>query len=147
MYMWDIVAFQYKISEIILQYISGNIFPYFQALYPEIIIFSPEYFRIFEIPGILFITTFILSLITFFIGRIIGKIIWFHTFRPEKYRLVLFLNIFYIVPFFYGLIWGKFNIINIVLIFLWSGAYFSFKYVISHPDMVIDYLTLNGIYL
>jgi len=145
--MWEIVGFQYLVSEIVLTYISESILPYFAELIPEYSKLMPEHFRIFEIDGILFITTFILSLFAFFLWRLISKITGFRAYRPEKYRLVLFLNVFYLVPFAYGLIWGRFNIINVFLLFLWSGAYHAFQYIISHPDMVIDYFAQNGILL
>lgn len=145
--MWEIVAFQYKISEMFLHYISDNILPYFSEYFPDIIELIPNYFQIFHVQGLLFVTTFILSLTAFWVWRLLWKITWFHAFKPEKYRLVLFLNIFYIVPFIYGFIGWRFNIINVFLMFLWSGAYFAFQYIISHPDVVIDYFLFKGFYM
>jgi hypothetical protein len=139
--MWEIVALQYRISEIVIRYISDTILPYYSNISPEFTWLYPQFFDISETQGMLFIATFILSVLAFLIWRLLWKIIWFHVFKPEKYKLILLLNIFYVIPFIYWFIGGRFNILNIFLIFLWSWAYSTFQYIFSHPDMVIDYLT------
>jgi len=140
--MWEIVALQYQISEIVIRYISDTVLPYYSTINPNFSELYPKFFNISETQGMLFIATFLLSVLAFLIWRLIWKLIWFHAFKPEKYKLILLLNIFYIIPFIYGFIGGRFNILNIFLIFLWSGAYFTFQYIFSHPDMIIDIFTM-----
>lgn len=135
--LWEIVDFQYKISEVVVKYISDTILPY----YPDLAELYPIFFDVSKTLEILFVVTFILSFFSFLLGRILWRIFKFQAYDAEKFRIVLFFNIFYIVPFVYGFIGGRFKIINIFLLFLGSWAYFVFEWIISNPDSVIDYFT------
>jgi hypothetical protein len=135
--LWQIVDFQYKVSEVVVKYISDTVLPY----YPNLEELYPVFFDISKTLEILFVMTFILSFLSFLLWRLLWRLFKFQAYDAEKFRIILFFNIFYIVPFVYWFIWGRFNIINIFLLFLGSGAYFAFEWVISNPDAVIDYFT------
>lgn len=140
--LWDIVDFQYKISEVVAKYISDTTLPY----YPDLIDLYPVFFDVSKTLWILFVMTFILSFLSFLLWRVLGKLFKFQAYDAEKYRIVLFFNIFYLVPFIYGFIWWRFNIINVFLLFLGSWAYFAFEWIISNPDAVIDYFLEQDIF-
>lgn len=139
--LWKIVEYQYKISEIIVKYISDTVLPYYAEINPELAELYPRFFDISQTLWVLFVVTFILSVLSFILGRILWRVFKFQAYDAEKFRIVLFFNIFYIVPFIYGFIWWRFKIINVFLLFLGSWAYFAFEWVISNPDAVIDYFT------
>lgn len=135
--LWDIVNYQYQISEVVVKYLSDNILPY----YPDLIDLYPIFFDVSKTLGVLFVMTFILSFLSFLLWRFLGRLFKFQAYDAEKFRIVLFFNIFYIIPFIYWFIGWRFKIINILLLFLGSGAYFVFEWIISNPDAVIDYFT------
>lgn len=139
--MWEIVAYQYKITSIVLKYIMDHFLPYYSKINPNFNELYPKFFDVSETLGFLFLATFILSVLAFLIWRLTGKIFKFQVYDAEKYRVMLLLNIFYIVPFVYGFIWGRLKIINIFLLFIWSGAYYAFKWIFSNPDAVINYFS------
>lgn len=135
--LWNIVDYQYKISEVVVKYLSDTLLPY----YPDLIDLYPVFFDASKTLWVLFVMTFILSFLSFLLWRLLGRLCKFQAYDAEKFRIVLFFNIFYIVPFIYGFIGWRFKIINIFLLFLGSGAYFVFEWIISNPDAVIDYFT------
>ena len=135
--LWQIVDFQYKVSEVVVQYITETVIPYF----PQFEELYPVFFDISETLEILFVTTFILSFFSFLLWRLLGRLLKFQAYEAEKFRIILFFNIFYIVPFVYWFIGWRINIINIFLMFLGSWAYFTFEWILSNPDIMLDYLS------
>lgn len=143
--MWEIVAFQYKISELFIWYIFEIILPYIHSIKPDILWLDPDFFNISETKWFLFVVTFILSIVAFMFWRLVWKIFNFQAYQAKKYRVMLFFNIFYIIPFIYGFIWWRLNIINLFLLFLGSWSYFAFQWVLSNPNWVIDYFINQNI--
>jgi hypothetical protein len=137
--LWEIIGFQYKISEITLRYISDTVIPYYADINPELADLYPQFFDISQTIWVLFVVTFILSFISFILWRLLWRLLKFQAYDAEKYRVVLLLNIFYIVPFIYGFVWGRIKIINIFLLLIGSWAYYAFKWLFSNPDAVINY--------
>lgn len=137
--MWEIVAYQYKITNIILKYIMDNILPYYGSINPEFNELYPKFFDLSQTMGFLFLATFIISLVVFLFWRLLGKLCKFEIYNIDKYRMTLLLNIFYIVPFVYGFMWWRLKLINISLLFIWSWSYYIFKWFFINPDRIIKY--------
>lgn len=139
--MWEIVAYQYKITSIVLTYIMEHFLQLYSKVNPNFNELYPKFFDVSETLGFLFLATFLFSLFIFWLWRLIAKIFKFQVYDAEKYRVILIFNIFYIVPFIYWFIWGRFKIINVFLLFIWSWAYYAFKWIFSNPDAVINYFS------
>jgi len=129
--MQEIIQYQYKLAENLLHYIQSINIPSYGILL--------EQYKLEDIPGIVYITVFILSLLSWILGRMFCWVFKTHVYNIEKYRISLLFNIFYFLPFIYWFFGGQFRVINIFLLFIWSGFYIWLDIFLHQPDRVIDF--------
>ncbi len=129
--MQGIIQYQYSLAEKFLDFIQSIQIPYFGIFMGS--------FPLDEISWIVYITVFILSLVCWIIWRLLCKLFKTHLYNIEKYKWLLLLNGFYIIPFIYGFFWWRLTIINIFLLFLGSGVYVWIDIFFNQPDRIIDF--------
>lgn len=127
--MKEIISVQYRVAEYIINYFQ-------QLEIPNYGLLVPEYYDISQLPGVLFITVFLLSLLSWFLGRMFCSVFKTYVYNIENYRTSVLINIFYVVPFLYGFFWWKLRSRNIFILFVWNCIFF----VIWFPEVVINLL-------
>ncbi len=126
-----IIQYQYSLAEKLLDFIQSINFPGIWLLL--------ENYALNQIIGVVYVTVFIISILSWVLWRIFCRLFKTKLYNIEKYNIVLLLNFFYIVPFAYWFFWGKFNFMNVFFIFIWSWFYIWLNTFLTQPNTVIDF--------